>query len=136
MRLRLLVSCHRCEVACEVEVRLQSAGKQQPGSRPRIPPSPSSLAHCCAIFLSYLGGEIFHLVGQLTTSSTSSPSFPFEKYRTKKKSSQTHPSLYIYPQAAPPPLVLPLKSTRQKVKVQKHIPPSTSTLKQPLLLYF
>ena len=57
---------HRYEVACEVEVRLQSAGKQQPGSRPRIPPSPSSPAHCCAIFLSYLGGEIFHLVGQLT----------------------------------------------------------------------
>ena len=25
----------------------------------------AQVAHCCAIFLCYLGGEIFHLVGQL-----------------------------------------------------------------------
>ena len=51
---------HRYEVACEVEVRLQSAGKQQPGSRPRIPPSPSS---------------------------PSFPSFAFEKYMMAKMKS-------------------------------------------------
>ena len=93
LRLKSVEVEARYEAACEVEVRLQSAGKQQPGSRPRIPPSPSS---------------------------PSSPSFAFEKYMTEKgKSSQTHP-LYIYPQAAPPPLPLTLLpcnfENKQKVK--------------------
>ena len=31
------------------------------------------LAHSCAIFLFYLGGEIYHLVGQLTRSVVEKP---------------------------------------------------------------
>ena len=58
---------HFCE-SLSNDITVSSARSSQLTERPRGAGGEGSVvAHSCAIFLFYLGGEIYHLVGQLTT---------------------------------------------------------------------